>query len=101
MLLLCGIAGHYARVFDVAFSPADSSLLASVSDDDTCKVWRTSESGATQAASFHGHTDSVMRVSWAPAGNILASGTLHPRVKHPLLIPDHPAPLKCASLAPP
>ena len=74
----CVIAGHYARVFDVAFSPADSSLLASASDDDTCKVWRVSNTGATQAASFHGHQDSVLRVSWAPAGSLLASGVLLP-----------------------
>lgn len=74
-----GVAGHYARVFDVAFAPTDSSLLASASDDDTCKVWRISDSGATQAASFHGHQDSVLRVSWAAAGNLLASGVLPSR----------------------
>ncbi len=67
-------AGHHARVFDVAFLPEDSSLLASASDDDTCKVWRINDSGATQAASFHGHQDSVLRVSWAPTGDLLASG---------------------------
>ncbi len=103
---LRGIAGHYARVFDVAFSPADSSLLASASDDDTCKVWRTSEAGATQAASFHGHSDSVLRVSWAPAGNLLASGMLPctPRSQwQPLLIPKQlhvSCSLTCTSFPP-
>ena len=76
------VAGHYARVFDVAFAPTDSSLLASASDDDTCKVWRVSNSGATLAASFHGHQDSVLRVSWAASGNLLASGVLPYRLAY-------------------
>lgn len=58
----------------MAFSPADSALLASASDDESCRVWRLKGSGVTQAASFHGHQDSVMRVSWAPTGSVLASG---------------------------
>lgn len=33
-------AGHNARVFDLAFSPATRDLLASGSDDGTAKVWR-------------------------------------------------------------
>ena len=87
-------AGHNARVFDVAFSPADTSLLASASDDDTAKVWRMRDDqgssvaaqhcsmrkGASashsQLASFHGHEDSVLRVSWAPDGCMLATGPM-------------------------
>lgn len=29
-----------------------------------------------QVASFHGHSDSVLRVTWAPDGTLLASGAL-------------------------
>ncbi len=63
-------------MFDLAFSPSDSRLIASASDDDTAKIWLQSEEGGDfmQVSSFHGHTDSVLRVSWAPDGRLLASG---------------------------
>ena len=41
-------AGHHARVFDVAFSPTDSAVLASASDDESCRVWRQDGSDTTQ-----------------------------------------------------
>lgn len=81
----------------MAFSPAEMSLLASASDDDTCKVWRMGASGATQAASFHGHQDSVLRVSWSPAGDMLASGEHDPvflsaaSILQPFAAPSAPA----------
>jgi len=34
--------GHADRVFDVQFSPADSSLLATASEDTTVRMWRCS-----------------------------------------------------------
>ena len=67
-------------MFDLAFSPADSSLLASASDDDSVKVWQLGREGSeepaqhSQIACYRGHDDSVLRVSWAPDGQLLASG---------------------------
>jgi hypothetical protein len=70
------LPGHHARVFDLAFSPTDPNLVASASDDDTAKIWQQSEGAGDfkQVSSFHGHNDSVLRVSWAPDGRLLASG---------------------------
>lgn len=68
----------------MAFSPKDSTILASASDDDTAKVCQLRHgcsgeqhgkpAAHSQVASFRGHTDSVLRVSWAPDGQLLASG---------------------------
>lgn len=95
----CGRAmqahGHGARVFDLAFHPTQPGLLVSASDDNTVAVWREHPGGGgsagrrgggggraagapsryKQTASFVGHRDSVMRVNWAPDGDLLASGS--------------------------
>jgi WD40 repeat protein len=34
--------GHPARVFDLAFSPLSSDVVASASEDGTARVWRRS-----------------------------------------------------------
>ncbi|BDA49586.1 probable WD repeat and SOCS box-containing protein 1 [Coccomyxa sp. Obi] len=75
--------GHHARIFDLSFSPSSSRLLASASDDDTSKIWQQSEDGGDfkQVSSFHGHTDSVLRVNWSPDGQLLASGSADTTVR--------------------
>ena len=65
-------------MFDLSFSPTAPDLLASASDDESVRLWRqckaAGDSGLEEVASFRDHTDSVLRVSWSPAGRTLASG---------------------------
>ena len=82
--------GHHARVFDVAPAPAGAShvsgWLASASEDETVRLWAPRESSAsdgdaarppptdyTQAGLARGHGEPVLRVAWAPSGDLLAS----------------------------
>jgi WD40 repeat protein len=37
--------GHPMRVFDLAFHPSDTNIIASCSDDDTVRVWQRQEAG--------------------------------------------------------
>ena len=97
------LAGHNARVFDLAFSPADSDRFATASEDGSAKVkpigcshfprmvacesflpvplllqvWQYSAQHLQywQAASFHGHLDAIMRVNWDPTGTMIATGS--------------------------
>lgn len=74
------LAGHHGRVFDLAFSSGQAtSILASVSDDNTVRLWRcdsTDQSGGmSQIGSCNGHQDSVLRVKWNEEGSLIASGT--------------------------
>jgi WD40 repeat protein len=39
------LEGHTEAVYDVAFSPAESSLIASAGNDGTVRLWRPAASG--------------------------------------------------------
>ena len=71
-------AGHEGRVFDLAFNPVYSGLLASASDDNSVRLWGIAEGDqretSKQTGVCIGHKDSVLRVSWHSEGQILASG---------------------------
>ena len=65
-------------MFDLSYSPTAPDVLASAGDDECVKLWRhrqtAGDSVLEEVASFRDHTDSVLRVSWAPDGRTLASG---------------------------
>ena len=71
-------AGHEGRVFDLAFNPVYSGLLASASDDNSVRLWEIADGDrretSKQTRVCNGHKDSVLRVSWHSEGQILASG---------------------------
>ena len=71
-------AGHEGRVFDLAFNPVYSGLLASASDDNSVRFWQIADDDqrliSKQSGICNGHKDSVLRVSWHSEGQILASG---------------------------
>ncbi len=68
---------HEGEVNGVAFSP-DASIIASVSDDQTVKIW---DLDGKLLQTFLGHTNDVLRVGFSPDGQIIASASSDKTVK--------------------
>jgi WD40 repeat protein len=64
--------GHTGGVWHCAFSP-DGTLLATVSDDATARLWRIAES--TEHAVLTGHTGGVWSCTFSPDGILLATAS--------------------------
>jgi WD40 repeat protein len=64
--------GHTNSVWSLAFSP-DGNTLASVSIDETVRLWRVSNGKLLRT--FEGHTDWVNSVAWSPGGDTLATAS--------------------------
>ncbi|EGU11351.1 Wdr5 protein [Rhodotorula toruloides ATCC 204091] len=87
MASACGVS-------DVAFS-ADSTLLASASDDRSVRIWEITphilqpstgpdpdaEKGERSARVLQGHLTAVFCVAWSPRGDLVASGGMDETVR--------------------
>jgi len=73
------INGHKGDVLDIDFNPFNDSLIASASEDCTCKIWGIPEGGLKESISeplqtLSGHKRKVGTVLFNPvANNILAT----------------------------
>ncbi len=63
-------AGHTGGVWGCAFSP-DGTLLATVSDDATTRLWQVAD--GTEHAVLTGHTGGVWSCAFSPDGALLAT----------------------------
>ncbi|MEW5301446.1 MAG: hypothetical protein WDW36_004306 [Sanguina aurantia] len=75
--------GHGSRIFHLEFSPLDSGLIASASEDQSVRIWkRNAELGSFhQVRCFTGHDAEALRVAWSHDGKILASGAADTTVR--------------------
>jgi WD40 repeat protein len=81
------VAGHSGEVLDIEFNPFNDNLIASVSDDGYCKIWRIPDGGLTEnitspVQSLSGHKRKVGTLNHNPiANNILATTSTDMTVK--------------------
>ncbi len=64
--------GHTGGVTNCAFSP-DGSLLATVSDDGTARIWRVTD--GTEVAVLVGHAGGLWGCAFSPDGTLLATSS--------------------------
>ena len=75
------LKGHKRSVFDMAFSPFKYNILATASDDATCKLWEIPSGGLRQnlnqdLITYKGHTRRVSLVRFNPvADNVMATAS--------------------------
>jgi len=81
------VNGHSAPVYDMAWCPFNDNLLATGSDDATCKIWSIPDGGLTETIkepvqTLAGHGKPVSLLSWHPtASNVIATVGKEPTVK--------------------
>ncbi|KAI3404239.2 SWD3 [Candida oxycetoniae] len=75
--LVTELVGHTKNVSDIKFSPTNSSIIASCSDDLTIRIWsfnkRASSSKCLKV--FKKHTYHVTTIQFNSKGNLLISGS--------------------------
>lgn len=70
--------GHTKKVNTTAFSP-DGELLATVSDDNTIRIWNVIS--GKRVKTLKGHTDDVLCIEFSPNGRELLSGSKDTQIK--------------------
>jgi coronin-1B/1C/6 len=81
------VNGHSAPVYDMAWSPFNDNILATGSDDATCKIWSIPDGGLTETIrdpvqTLTGHGKPVSLLNWHPtASNVIATVGKEPSVK--------------------
>lgn len=72
------VKAHMNTIYALAFSPTDSAVLASGSQDNTVCLWDTGTGRCLHV--LEGHGDGVDGLAWSPDGKHLASAGLDSKV---------------------
>lgn len=81
------ITGHHGNVYDTDWNPFNPNMLATTSDDSTCKIWGIPDGGLTEnmtepLADLVGHGKPVTFCQFNPhANNVLATASKDHTVK--------------------
>lgn len=71
---VCELEGHESRVFKSVFSPVDDTLLATCSEDATCRLWDVEQ--GQELFCLDGHAEAVYSVEFSPDGtHVVSSGS--------------------------
>ncbi|KAI5963079.1 SWD3 [Candida pseudojiufengensis] len=78
--LITELTGHSKGISDIKFSPINSNIIASCSDDLTIRIWsfqtRNSSSSTSQCLKiFRKHTYHITTIQFNNKGNLLISGS--------------------------
>jgi len=73
--LIGELLGHTKGISDIKFSPINSSILASCSDDLTIRLWSINKSSSKCIKIFKKHTYHITTIQFNSKGNLLISGS--------------------------
>mgnify|MGYP003706057019 CR=1 FL=1 len=65
--------GHTETIFDCKFSPLSPEIFATVSFDQTLKIWNSSDLSLTKTV--HGADSILYSLTWSPSGRIIAASS--------------------------
>ena len=80
--ILLTLSGHGDEIYDICFSPTNSSLLLSSSKDTSVRLWNVQTATCIAIFAGHdGHRGTVMTTSWHCLGKYFISCSMDSTVK--------------------
>ncbi|KAI5956858.1 SWD3 [Candida jiufengensis] len=73
--LVTELIGHSKGISDIKFSPINSQIIASCSDDLTIRIWHINKNSSKCIKIFKKHTFHITTIQFNNKGNLLISGS--------------------------